>query len=146
MQARGPGIAKADRTWTSSSSDLLDEGLGDERGRLLVLAVLEDLDALIGADPQVELSAVAWGTPRSGGASLIRSQGTRQPESLRIAWNRSKIKGIEIESRLDLRFEAEAVDPAELIERLAPMLWRHIRAEGELPAGIERFAGFFSIG
>ena len=146
VQSRGPGIAKADRPGSGAFSNLLDEDLADESGGSLVLAVLEDLDALIAGDAQIELSAREWGTPGCGGASLIRSEGAREPEILRVAWNRSAITSIRIESRLDLRFEGEAAEPPELMDRLVPMLWSHIQAEGELPDGIERFAGFLSMG
>jgi hypothetical protein len=33
---------------------------------------------------------------------------------------------------------------ADAAETLAPLVWRHIRSGGELPDGVERFAGFFS--
>jgi hypothetical protein len=71
-----------------------------------------------------------------------------KPESLRIAWKESKIQSIEIESPKDLKNEASAtmVTLAAAVDTLAPLVWRHIRAGGELPDGVERFAGFFSAG
>jgi hypothetical protein len=71
-----------------------------------------------------------------------------KPDSLSITWNESKINSIEIKSGTDWKNSdgSLAVSVAAAVETLAPLLWRHIHAGGELPEGVERFAGFFSLG
>jgi hypothetical protein len=71
-----------------------------------------------------------------------------KPESLHITWNEGKINSIELESRFHSKNEASlpAVSVAGAAETLAPLLWQHIRTGGELPEGVRRFAGFFSLG
>ena len=49
-----------------------------------------------------------------------------------------------MERKLDARARPVAVSDA--VETLAPLVWRHIRSGGALPDGVQRFAGFFSIG
>jgi hypothetical protein len=79
---------------------------------------------------------------------LLQSLPGLEPESLQIAWEESKIQRIELESRTDWKIAtpAKAVAVSEAVETLAPLVWRHIRSGRELPDGVERFAGFFSIG
>ncbi|UCH30138.1 MAG: hypothetical protein JSV06_03685 [Myxococcales bacterium] len=135
MRTRGPGIAKADTR------------PGDALSRNLVLNVLEDLDALISEETESGATAFAWGDEAQGGAGLIQSRAGRDHEGLRISWNDGQIESIEIESRPGMSFFASgrAANPADVVDAIVPMLWKHIRSGGELPAGIDRFAGALSL-
>jgi hypothetical protein len=118
------------------------------------LAVEEDpalrrrLAGLISRHGRIDQSAFLVGTEAQGQARLMQSVPGLEPESLQIAWKESKIQSIELESRTNLEINAprRAVSASEAVEMLAPLVWRHIRSGGELPDGVERFAGFFSIG
>ncbi len=120
---------------------------------LAALLMVEDnprlrqrLAGLISRQGRIDQRAFLEGTEAHGEAHLIQSLPGLEPESLRIAWKKSKIQSIEIESRKDSRNDVSTVTLAAAIETLAPLLWRHIRSGGELPDGVERFAGFFSAG
>jgi len=104
------------------------------------------LAGLIQRHGRVEQTAFLTGTEAQGEARLLQSLPSLDPESLRIVWKESKIERIEIESRRNLEIEdaAASVSVSEVVETVAPLLWQHIRAGGELPEGVERFAGFFS--
>ena len=106
------------------------------------------LAGLISKHGCIDQCAFLEGTEAQGAARLMQSLPGLEPESLRIAWKDSKIASIEIESRKSLRNDASllAVSVAEAMQTLAPIVWRHIRSGGELPDGVERFAGFFSVG
>jgi hypothetical protein len=110
-----------------------------------VRAILAELDALIDPRPEPVLAAFCWGTDERGGARLIHVLACGERESLRVSWNHNEIGHIEIESRSNLSFQGpeRPMDPAALVERLVPMVWRHIQRGGALPAGIDRFARFF---
>ena len=118
------------------------------------LAVEEDpklrqrLAGLISRHGCVDQCAFLEGTESQGAARLMQSLPGLEPESLRIAWKESKIESFEIEPRKPLHHDASAasVSVATAVETLAPLVWRHIRSGGELPDGVERFAGFFSVG
>jgi hypothetical protein len=118
------------------------------------LAIEEDprlrqrLAGLISKHGCIDQCAFLEGTEAQGAARLMQSLPGLEPESLRIAWKDSKIASIEIESRKSLHNDASlaAVSVAEAVQTLAPIVWRHIRSGGELPDGVERFAGFFSVG
>lgn len=137
VQPERPGIARASSIPTAPS----DEAPPADIVRL----VLDDLDALIGQRGPHAAVAFGWGTADRGGARLIRRPGTEEAESLRISWNHYKIERIEIESRDDVSFcgPESPANATELIDWLVPKVWAHIRCGGTLPAGIERFAGFF---
>jgi len=144
--------------------------LGDFERRALIQAVLQDaadptdalvalvaveqdpglrrrLAALVSRYGRIDRSVTLVGSDREGQACLIQSLGGLDSEALRITWKQSKIRKIEIESRRDLKVEAPAskVTTAEAVETLAPLVWKHIRSGGDLPDGVERFAGFFSV-
>jgi len=106
------------------------------------------LAGLISKHGCIDQCAFLEGTEAQGAARLMQSLPGLEPESLRITWKDSKIASIEIESRKSLRNDASllAVSVAEAMQTLAPIVWRHIRSGGELPDGVERFAGFFSVG
>jgi len=93
---------------------------------------------------RIDRSALLEGTEAEGDARLIERVPGLRSESLRITWKRSQIRTIEIESRMRSKFDGPAVPVATAVDRLLPLLWRHIRTGGELPEGVERFAGFFS--
>jgi len=145
--------------------------LGEPERRALAQAVLQDsrdptqallafltveesptlrrrLAGLISRHGRIDQSAFLVGTEAQGQAGLMQSFPGLEPESLRITWEESKLHSIELESRTDLNMgtPASTVAVSEAVETLAPLLWRHIRSGGELPDGVERFAGFFSIG
>ena len=145
--------------------------LGEPERRALAQAVLQDsrdptqallaflameesptlrhrLAGLISRHGRIDQSAFLVGTEAQGQARLMQSLPGLEPESLRITWEESKLRSIELESRTDLKIgtPASTVAVSEAVETLAPLLWRHIRSGGELPDGVERFAGFFSIG
>ena len=110
--------------------------------------VRQRLAGLISRHGCIEQCAFLEGTEAQGTARLMQSLPGLEPESLRIAWKDSKIESIEIESRNELKIEAlpSRVTSAEAAETLAPLVWNHIRSGGQLPDGVERFAGFFSAG
>jgi hypothetical protein len=128
---------------------------GDPTQALVAFLAVEEnprlkqrLAGLIRRHGRVDQCAFLEGTGALGAARLIQSLPGLEPESLCIAWNHSKIHSIGIESRIDLqtRPSAGAVAVAEAVETLAPLIWQHIQSGGELPPGVERFAGFFSVG
>ncbi len=137
VERQRPGIAKAP-VFPSS----LEEGA---EAALAVRSVLAELDAMIGARTAPVLAAFCWGTTERGGARLADTREVGERESLRICWNHNEIERIEIEPRTSVTFRGPEtpIEAAALIERLVPMVWRHIRRGGELPPGIERFARFF---
>ena len=106
------------------------------------------LAGLISKHGCIDQCAFLVGTEAQGTARLMQSLPGLEPESLRIAWKDSKIESIEIESRIPPQNDASVatVSTAQAVETLAPLVWRHIRSGGELPDGVERFAGFFSAG
>jgi hypothetical protein len=78
---------------------------------------------------------------------LIQTDPDGAKDTLRISWNDKEIESIEVEPGSVPRSSppGEAADPAVVVDALVPLLWKHIRRGGHLPAGIERFAGFFSL-
>ncbi len=123
------------------------------------------LTGLISRHGRIDQNAFLQGTETLGAACLSQSLPGLAPESLCIAWNNSKIHSIEIKSRTappqtetfpgTVATVAETpaaptfpgtVAVSEAVETLAPLVWRYIRSGGELPPGVERFAGFFSVG
>jgi hypothetical protein len=128
---------------------------GDPTQALVAFLAVEEsprlrqrLVGLISRHGRVDQRAFLEGTEARGAARLTQSVPGHAPESLRVAWKESKIHYIEIESRtvLEIAPPAGPVSLAEAVETLAPLVWRHIRSGGELPPGVERFAGFFSVG
>ena len=73
----------------------------------------------------------------------MRASRVEGDESLRFSWNSNEIERIEIESADDLSFHGpeSPLDAKLALETLVPMVWAHIRRGGELPPGIDRFAG-----
>lgn len=121
---------------------------------LLALLAMEEsaslrqrLIGLISKHGRLDQQAFLEGTEIQGAARLMQSLPGREPESLYIAWKESKIHTIEIESRteVDACVGTPVAGVAQAAETLAPLVWQHIRAGGELPPGAERFAGFFSV-
>jgi hypothetical protein len=110
--------------------------------------IRQRLAGLISRHGCIDQCAFLEGTEAQGTARLTQSLPGLEPESLRIAWKDSKIESIEIESRIPPQNDASVatVSAAQAVETLAPLVWRHIRSGGELPDGVERFAGFFSAG
>jgi len=128
---------------------------GDSTQALVAFLAVEDdptlrqrLAGLISRHGGIDQSAFLAGTEAQGYARLMQSLPGLESESLHIAWEESKIRSIELESRTDEKIgtPARAVTVSEALEMLAPLVWRHIRSGGEFPDGVERFAGFFSIG
>ena len=105
------------------------------------------LAGLISRHGCIERSALLEGTEIQGQACLLQSVPSMEPEFLQIAWSDYKINEIKIEPRNDLKFDSssKAVPIPHAVETLAPLLWRHVRSGAELPDGVERFAGFFSV-
>jgi len=135
---------------------------GDPTQALLAFLAVEEsprlqqrLTGLIDQHGHVDQRAFLEGTEALGAARLSQSLPGLAPESLYIAWNDSKIHSIQIEPRTDLQTEPfpgtvpsafpGTVAVAEVVETLAPLVWQYIRSGGELPPGVERFAGFFSV-
>lgn len=104
------------------------------------------LAGLISKHGRIERSAFLEGNESQGQARLLQILPRLKPESLRITWNDSKINSIEIEFHSKSEASLPSISVADAVETLAPLLWRHIRAGGELPEGVQRFAGFFSCG
>lgn len=114
------------------------------------------LAGFISKHVHIERSAFLEGNESQGRARLLQILPRLRlqilprlkPESLHITWNEGKINGIEVKSQFHSSSEARspAVSVAEAVETLAPLLWQHIRTGGELPEGVQRFAGFFSLG
>lgn len=106
------------------------------------------LVGLISRHGRIDQHAFLEGTGAHGAACLTQFLPGQEPESLRVAWKDNKIHSIEIESRMALHTGPRpgTVPVTEAVETLAPLVWQHIRSGGELPSGVERFAGFFSIG
>ena len=144
--------------------------LGTEGRRALIRAVLQDvpnparaLGALLAVESDAALAADLAGLlrrhgptesyatlqrrPSGGEACLISARFGFAGELLRITWNHNQIEVIEIEPKIDFEsLAAGAESPVPIaVEAVAPLLWRHIRAGGALPEGVERFAGFFSV-
>jgi hypothetical protein len=120
------------------------------RALLALIAVEEEprlrrrIASLIQRHTRIERSAVLEGTETEGESRLIQSVAGLGSESLHLVWKSSKIGLIEIEPRTVSNIGGSSVPVATAVDSLLPLLWRHIRAGGELPEGAERFAGFFS--
>ena len=131
---------------------VLQDAADPTRALAALLAVEEEprarerLAGLIQRHGRLEQSAFLSGTEAEGEARLLLSVPSLDPELLSVAWNGGKIQQIEIESRRSFEIEGSlaSVRVSEVIATVAPLLWQHIRAGGELPEGVERFAGFFS--
>lgn len=145
--------------------------LGTEGRRALIRAVIQDVpnpgralgallaveaDAALAADlagllrrhGQTESYATLDSRPNGGEACLIRQRFGFAVELLRITWNRHQIEDMKIESEIEMKrpFAPGAESSVSAaVEAVAPLLWRHIRAGGALPEGVERFARFFSV-
>jgi hypothetical protein len=113
-------------------------------------ALRKRLEALIRRHAIVDRSAWAAGSEQSGRAALAQALDGRCADVLRISWNQREIKELKIQSHLDPRLlsqtELKPSDPHALVDVLAPMLWRHLRRGSSIPSGLDRFAGFFSLG
>lgn len=126
---------------------------GDPTHALVAFLAVEDnpslrqrLTGLIDEHGRVVRSAWLEGTEADGQACLTRAVPGLESESLQIAWKHSEIQHIEIKSRTDIGVDASLppATVAEVVEILAPLVWRHIRSGRSLPDGVERFGGFFS--
>ena len=103
--------------------------LGEQERRALAQAVLQDskkptqalgamlaveensrlrqrLAGLISQHGRIAQSAFLQGTEAEGHVHLIQSLPGLEPESLQITWEESKIQGIELESRTDMKIRA----------------------------------------
>jgi hypothetical protein len=145
--------------------------LETEGRRDLIRAVIQDvpnpgkaLGALLAVEPDAGLAADLAGLLRrhgrtesyatlerrscgGGEACFVRPRLGFAAELFRITWNHNQIDAIEIESGIEMSSlvtGSESPVPM-VVEVVAPLLWRHIRAAGALPEGVERFAGFFSV-
>lgn len=131
---------------------VLQDAADPTRALAALLAVEEEprarrhLAGLIQRHGRVEQSAFLGGTEAEGEARLLLSVPSLDPQSLFVTWKECKIMHIEIESRrsFDIEGSLASVRVSEVIATVAPLLWQHIRAGGDLPEGVERFAGFFS--
>jgi len=99
---------------------------------------------LIKRHSRIDRSAVLEGTETEGESRLTQCVQGLGSESLHFVWKSSKISLIEIEPRTVSKIDGSSGPVATVVDTLLPLLWRHIRAGGGLPAGVERFAGFFS--
>lgn len=149
------------------------EELGPAERRSLVRAVLNDakaaapvlagfllveeepgsrkrLEALILRHAVVRRSTWAAGTSQCGRAVLAQGLDGGWRDVLWLSWRQSEIVDLEIQGRLEPSFspgtDLVPTDPAALVEVLTPMLWRHLRRRAPVPSGLDRFAGFFSLG
>lgn len=106
------------------------------------------IEGLIQRHAHIARSAYLWGDAQCGGAALCQSVAEAPPEALLLEWDQSELRALSIESRPDLSFfEAGETTPLhDVVETVLPMLWRYIRGGLELPRGIDRFAGFLSLG
>ncbi len=106
------------------------------------------LAGLLSRHGRIRLSAFLEGTEEQGNARLIQFLPGLGPESLRMVWKQCEVEHVEIESRNDFRLGSSRseVELRAAVETLAPLLWRYIRSGGQLPEGVERFAGFFALG
>jgi len=106
------------------------------------------LAGLISKHGHIEQSAFLEGNESQGQARLLQNLPRLKPELLQITWNEGKINSIEVKPQFHSKSEASspAISVAEAVATLAPLLWQHIRTGGELPEGVHRFAGFFSLG
>ena len=81
----------------------------------------------------------------SGEACLLRSLHGGFFETMRIAWISNEIKSLQIEPILHLN-DVELCNQTsvrEAIDQIAPLLWRHRKADRSLPEGAHRFADLF---
>jgi len=124
---------------------------GTALGALLAIesdaALAADLAGLLQRHGETKSYATLERRPGGGEACLIRSGFGFAVEQLRITWNHNQIELIEVESEIEVKSVAPGAEssvPA-AVEAVAPLLWRHIRAGGALPEGVERFARFFSV-
>ena len=124
---------------------------GPALGALLAVesngAVAADLADLLRRHGQTKSSATLEKRPDGGEACLIQPRFGFAGELMRITWNHNQIIDIEIESRIQVKFDVSEPESsvADAVEAVAPLLWRHIKAGGALPEGVERFAAFFSV-
>lgn len=131
---------------------VLQDAADPTRALAALLAIEEEpparkrLAELIQRHGRVEQTAFLRGSETEGEARLLHSLPSLDPESLCVIWKEGKIEHIEIESRRSFEIEDSltSVRVPEVVATVAPLLWQHIRAGGELPEGVERFAGFFS--
>ncbi|MFW2388799.1 MAG: hypothetical protein ACN4G0_10710 [Polyangiales bacterium] len=106
-------------------------------------AARERLASLLSRHGSVAQCAFLGGDEATGEVRLSQTLPGLEPESLRVTWSESKIEHIEIEPRLQQPLPGPVpVDQA--VDAMTPLLWAHIRDGGELPRGVERFAGFFT--
>ncbi len=127
---------------------------GNPTKALLALLTVEEsprlqqrLVGLIRKHGEPEHSAFLTGTETNGCAWLVLSLAGMEAEALRLTWKENQLEDIEIKPRAPLEAELPRA-PTTIgmaVERLSPLLWRHIRSGQELPDGVERFAGFFSL-
>lgn len=117
---------------------------------MALLAVEEDpalrrrLAQLIGQRGRIDQRAFFEGDEVQGEARLTQSLPGSAPESLCIAWKRCKIQRIAVEAGSGSKKAPPPVVISDAIGTLVTLLWRHIRSGGEIPEGVDRFAGFFS--
>ena len=140
VEGERPGLAKVGRL-----APVLDEAVARTAGPALVRGMLEDLEALL--DRSSRLHARLRGDSETGEAWLIRFVGAHEAQILKLAWNESQISQFEVKSRKDTSEldRLPVAEPAEVVERVVPMLWSHLRMGGSLPPGVRRFAPFFSL-
>jgi hypothetical protein len=141
------------------------EGLPGADRRAMVDAVLQDADrpgpalaALLFAEVEPRLRAriaevlrthadvdLAWvsGTEADGAALLRDVTSAHGNDALRITWTAHEIEGLAVEPSAEQSFFGRAMPRADAMAFLAPMLWRHLRRGGALPAGMQRFARLF---
>ena len=124
QDARRPGPALASLLSVES-----DPTLRLRLGTLLRTHANLDMATLSGSD--VRGTAVLRGVDEEGLA-----------EALMISWNAHEIEQIDIKPSEGLSYSGEPTTREAVMERVAPMLWRHLRRGGALPPGVERFARY----
>jgi hypothetical protein len=107
-------------------------------------ALAAELIRLLQRHRAFEATATLEECSDGGEAHLVRRFLGFASEELRVVWKGSAIKEISIESRVEIN-SRKAVPVEEVVDTVSPMLWRYLRAGGNRPHGIERFAGFFSV-
>lgn len=128
--------------------------LGVEEDPAIARAIFEGMEAAGGEGLAVAQGATALlaGTGDAGQAVLVRPLYGAFVELFALEWDESGVIRSSVDPLLEIerldRRVAELPDPELLeeapfgraVERVADVLWRHLRRHGQLPDGVEPFA------